>query len=193
MEYLDQIEFWHWWVATVALIVIEALAPGAIFMWLGVSAAVVGAVLLLAPDLSWEYQVLIFAVLSVATVVGWRIYHKSHPTETDLPTLNRRGEQYIGRKLTLDEAIVNKLVTDTGETLIEGGYIKTKFLNVDEITAKEIISKVNASNGRPTFAFREDGSFELNASSSDGRVEQNGDGIKVYDGSGQIRIKLGKL
>ncbi|MEC8917103.1 MAG: hypothetical protein VX796_05725 [Pseudomonadota bacterium] len=88
---------------------------------------------------------------------------------------------------------VNKIVTDTGETLIEGGYIKTKFLNVDEITAKEIISKVNASNGRPTFAFREDGSFELNASSSDGRVEQNGDGIKVYDGSGQIRIKLGRL
>jgi hypothetical protein len=109
MEYLDQIEFWHWWVATVALIVIEALAPGAIFMWLGVSAAVVGVVLLLAPDLSWEYQVLIFAVLSVATVVGWRIYHKSHPTETDLPTLNRRGEQYIGRKLTLDEAIVNNV------------------------------------------------------------------------------------
>jgi membrane protein implicated in regulation of membrane protease activity len=66
-------------------------------------------VLLLAPDLSWEYQVLIFAVLSVATVVGWRIYHKSHPTETDLPTLNRRGEQYIGRKLTLDEAIVNNV------------------------------------------------------------------------------------
>ena len=109
MEYLDQIEFWHWWVAAVALIVIEALAPGAIFMWLGVSAAVVGVVLLLAPDLSWEYQVLIFAMLSVATVVGWRIYHKSHPTETDLPTLNRRSEQYIGRNLTLDEAIVNNV------------------------------------------------------------------------------------
>jgi membrane protein implicated in regulation of membrane protease activity len=109
MEYLDQIEFWHWWVAAVALIVIEALAPGAIFMWLGVSAAVVGVVLLLAPDLSWEYQLLIFAMLSVATVVGWRIYHKSHPTETDLPALNRRGEQYIGRNLTLDEAIVNNV------------------------------------------------------------------------------------
>jgi membrane protein implicated in regulation of membrane protease activity len=47
-------------------------------------------------------------VLSVGAVVGWRIYHKAHPTETDLPTLNRRGEQYIGRHLTLDAAILNR-------------------------------------------------------------------------------------
>ena len=108
MELLANIEFWHWWVAGVALIIVEALAPGAIFLWLGVSAGVVGAILLAAPGLSWEYQVLIFAVLSVGSVIGWRAYHKRHPTETDLPTLNRRGEQYVGRVLTLNEAIVNR-------------------------------------------------------------------------------------
>ncbi len=63
MDLLASIEFWHWWVAAVALIIVEALAPGAVFLWLGVSAGVVGAILLVVPDLSWEYQVLIFAVL----------------------------------------------------------------------------------------------------------------------------------
>ncbi len=109
MELLASIEFWHWWVAAVALIIVEALAPGAVFLWLGVSAGVVGAILLAAPELSWEYQVLIFAVLSVGSVIGWRAYHKGHPTETDLPTLNRRGEQYVGRVITLDDAIVNRV------------------------------------------------------------------------------------
>ena len=108
MELLANIEFWHWWVAAVALIIVEALAPGAVFLWLGISAGVVGAVLLVVPDLSWEYQVLVFAVLSVGSVIGWRSYHKGHPTETDLPTLNRRGEQYVGRVITLDVAIVNR-------------------------------------------------------------------------------------
>ena len=108
MELLASIEFWHWWVAAIGLIIVEALAPGAIFLWLGVSAGVVGAILLAVPGLSWEYQVLIFAVLSVGSVIGWRAYHKRHPTESDLPTLNRRGEQYVGRVITLDNAIVNR-------------------------------------------------------------------------------------
>jgi hypothetical protein len=143
MEYLDQIEFWHWWVAAVALIVIEALAPGAIFLWLGVSAAVVGVVLLLAPELPWEIQVLIFALLSVAAVVGWRIYHKGHPTETDRPTLNRRGEQYIGRKLTLDEAIVNnvgKVRLDDTSWKVEGDDLpagaRVEVVGVDGVVLK---------------------------------------------------------
>ena len=103
------IEFWHWWVAAIGLIVVEALVPGAIFLWLGVSAAVVGAILLAAPELSWEYQLLIFAVLSVGSVIGWRAYHKRHPTKTDLPNLNRRGEQYVDRLITLDQPIVNRV------------------------------------------------------------------------------------
>ena len=109
MDPLAGIEFWHWWVAAIGLIVVEALVPGAIFLWLGVSAAVVGAILLAAPELSWEYQLLIFAVLSVGSVIGWRAYHKLHPTKTDLPNLNRRGEEYVDRLITLDQPIVNRV------------------------------------------------------------------------------------
>jgi membrane protein implicated in regulation of membrane protease activity len=61
----------------------------------------------LAPVLSWEVQVLIFAPLAVAAVVAARYYLLKHPIETADATLNRRGSQYIGHVFNLDEAIVN--------------------------------------------------------------------------------------
>lgn len=103
----DAIEFWHWWVLGIVLIGIEVFAPGAYFMWLGVSAGLVGLLLLAAPGLGWEYQLLAFAVLAVASVAGWRAYQRRHPGESDHPTLNRRGMQYVGRVFTLDAPIVN--------------------------------------------------------------------------------------
>ena len=107
MSPLEQIEFWHWWIAGVALVIVEVFAPGAIFMWLGISAGIVGAMLLAVPDISWQVQFLVFAVLSVGSIAGWRVYLKRNPTETDLPTLNRRGEQYVGRVFTLEDGITN--------------------------------------------------------------------------------------
>lgn len=105
----EQLDFWHWWILGVVLVVLEIFAPGAFFLWMGIAAGVVGAVLLLAPDLGWEYQLLLFAVLSVVSILVWRTYFRRHPIETDQPALNRRGEQYIGRVFTLDEPIVNGL------------------------------------------------------------------------------------
>lgn len=104
---LEQIEFWHWWIAAVVLLIIEILAPGAVFMWMGFAAGVVGLLLLVAPDLSWELQFLVFGLLSVAAIVAWRAYQRRNPTETDLPSLNRRGEQYVGRVFTLEDGITN--------------------------------------------------------------------------------------
>ena len=91
----------------VLLIIIEVFAPGTFFVWMGVSAAVVGLLFWLLPGLGWEFQVLLFALLSVASVVIWRFVQKRHPTQTEQPLLNRRGEQYVGRVFTLQEPIVN--------------------------------------------------------------------------------------
>jgi hypothetical protein len=102
-----QIDYWHWWVLAVALLILEAFAPGFVFLWLGISAGVVGLLLLIAPGIAWEYQVIAFAVLSVTAIAGWRRYQSRHPTHTDRPTLNRRAEQYVGRRFTLSSPIVN--------------------------------------------------------------------------------------
>jgi hypothetical protein len=47
------IEFWQWWIAAIVLLVIESFLPGQIFLWMGLSAGVIGLVLLIFADLGW--------------------------------------------------------------------------------------------------------------------------------------------
>ncbi len=96
---------WTWWIAGIVLVILEVFAPGAVFLWLGVAAGVVGVVLFFVPSMGWEYQLLIFAVLSVAAIAVFRFWLRKNPIETDRPQLNRRGSQYIGRTFTLAEPI----------------------------------------------------------------------------------------
>jgi len=104
---MEHLGYWHWWIGAVALLVLELLAPGAFFLWLGISAALVGLLVFLFDGITWQYQLLLFSVLSVVSIVAWRFYLKDRTEVTDQPTLNRRGAQYIGRSFTLTEPIVN--------------------------------------------------------------------------------------
>jgi len=102
-----QPDFWHWWILALALIIAETLLPGTFFLWMGVSALVLGVLAWLIPAMGWETQVMLFAVLSLVAIVGWRMYQRKNPDETDQPSLNRRGEQYIDRVFVLETAIEN--------------------------------------------------------------------------------------
>ena len=107
LEMLNEITFWHWLIAGVLLIVLEIFAPGVVFLWIGLAAIVTGVVAWVLPDLAVQWLVIVFAVLSVGSVLGGRAYLKKRPVQTDHPTLNRRGEQYIGRRFTLSAAIIS--------------------------------------------------------------------------------------
>ncbi|MEJ1378838.1 MAG: NfeD family protein [Candidatus Sedimenticola sp. (ex Thyasira tokunagai)] len=107
MSWLEGVTYWQWWVLAVLLIILEVFSPGAFFLWMGVSAGVVGLILMLVPGLEWEYQILIFAVFSVISVIAWRLVLKRNPTATDQPALNRRGEQYLDRVFTLETPVIN--------------------------------------------------------------------------------------
>lgn len=101
------IDFWHWWILGVALVVVEILLPSFFALWLAIAAGLTGLILLLFPGLGWEWQILLFAVFSVISIVAWRRYYQKHPIKTDEPMLNRRGEGYVGRELTLSQPIVD--------------------------------------------------------------------------------------
>ena len=103
---LDSIVWWHWWVAGLVFLTLEALLPGAVFLWMGVSAAVVGLLALIAPALGWKAEFIIFGVLAIAAVVAWRRWRPA-AVAADQPTLNRRGQSYVGRQFTLSEPMVN--------------------------------------------------------------------------------------
>src|SRR5689334_19760966 len=102
-----QLEFWHWLILAAALAGIEILTPGFFFIWLGGAALITSAVTLVAPSLTWENQILIFALLSAVSVLGWYRFRHRLVIKSDDMTLNRRGEQLLGRSATLSEPIVN--------------------------------------------------------------------------------------
>ena len=101
------VEPWHWWVAAAAFIAIEVFAPGVVFLWLGIAAAVVGFGLLAVPDAGFGMQLLAFALLSVLAVVVGRSYVRRHPIKTADPKLNRRGAELVGRVLVLVEPMTD--------------------------------------------------------------------------------------
>jgi membrane protein implicated in regulation of membrane protease activity len=128
-----EIEFWHWLILAAALAGIEILTPGFFFIWLGGAALITSVVALVAPGLTWENQVLIFALLSAVSVLGWYRFRHSLVIKSDDMTLNRRGEQLLGRNATLSEPIVNGRgqikIDDTvwrceGEDLAAGTKVK---------------------------------------------------------------------
>lgn len=101
------VDFWHWWVLAIILIIAEVFLPSFIALWLAIAAAITGLILLVFPQLGLEFQLLLFAVLAVLSVVLGRQYYRNHPIQTDEPMLNRRGEQYLGRVITLTTPIVD--------------------------------------------------------------------------------------
>ena len=133
-------DFWHWWIVAVVLVIVEILAPSFFALWMAVAAFMTGLALYLMPEMQWEYQVFTFAVLSVASIVVWRQYYSKNPIETDEPLLNRRGEQYVGRVITLKEAILDgqgKVKVDDSTWKIEGNDCpagtKIKIVSVDNV------------------------------------------------------------
>ena len=130
---LEGLLYWHWIVLGFLLLVVEMLAPGAIIMWFGVGALVVGGLLYFVPDLPWEWQVFIFAILSLLSLFVWKkLLKDSKDDDTESGTLNQRGKALVGRKVPLKEAIVNGIgrvqIDDTfwrveGEDLKEGELV----------------------------------------------------------------------
>ena len=117
MELFTNLNYWQWWGIALIFIIIEMFAPGALMLWLGIAAAVVGLVMAIFPGMGWEIQYTLFAVFSVVSILGWKQMQLKRPVETDQPNLNMRGHQYVNRTFTLDEPVVNGL-----------GKIKVSFL-----------------------------------------------------------------
>lgn len=106
-EWLRHLQHWHWWILAVILIILEVTLPAFFFLWLGIAAGIVGFLVLLFPGLGWEGQILWFSALSLIATGIWHLLLKKKPTATDQPTLNRRGNELIGRTFTLDDPMVN--------------------------------------------------------------------------------------
>ncbi len=147
--YLAQIDYWHWWILAGVLLILEVSAPTFFFLWLTIAAAITGLVLLALPALGWQYQLLIFSALSISATALFRRFQRNRAASTDQPTLNRRGEQYIGRTFTLTDPVINNIgvirVDDStwrihGDDLPAGARVKVVgadgvILQIEAVTA----------------------------------------------------------
>lgn len=97
---------WNWLIFGVLLMALELLAPGIFLFWLGLAAFLVG-MLSFIVVLSWQVQVLIFAVFAAAAVPIWRRVAQQKPGANPNPFLNRRSDALVGRVFTLDRRIVD--------------------------------------------------------------------------------------
>ena len=94
---------WHWFVLAIILVIIEVVAPGSFFLWMGLGAAVTGLALLLSPELGFSWQVLIFCLAAIAgLIIGRHFFRKNAESEEDFG-LNERGNQMIGKTFVVAE------------------------------------------------------------------------------------------
>lgn len=97
---------WNWLIVAVLLLILETVVPGVHFLWFGIAAAVIGA-LALSTGIVWQLQVLAFVLLSVAVVFWVKRFVRPDVAISDLPDLNVRGQQYVGRAVVVEQAIEN--------------------------------------------------------------------------------------
>lgn len=106
-EILKSLAFWHWLALGAVLMILEVVAPGVVFLWLGVAAMLTGGLLWYVPNLPVETQFIVFAVLSVILVIAGRLVVGSRARESDHPDLNKRGHQHVGAMYMLEGDTVN--------------------------------------------------------------------------------------
>lgn len=106
MQLLYSLGAWNWFILAVILLTLETVIPGVHFLWFGIAAVIIG-FLGVTTGIVWQWQVLAFAVLSVAAVFWVRKYARPDVAISDQPDLNVRGQQYIGRSLVVEQAIQN--------------------------------------------------------------------------------------
>ncbi|MEQ1714203.1 MAG: NfeD family protein [Hyphomicrobium sp.] len=97
---------WTWLILAAALFMLETVVPGVHFLWFGLAAVIVGA-LTFATGFGFPWQLVAFALISIATVFWVRRFATPENARSDLPDLNVRGAQYIGRKVVVEDAITN--------------------------------------------------------------------------------------
>lgn len=132
---------WHWFGLAAILATLEViLGTSFILLWLAISATTVAIILFAMPTITWQYQLLLFALGATACLVFWHWQLKTKKTTSNQSTLNRRNEQYINRIFTLTEPIVNgrgKIQVDDSFWLIAGNDLpvgtKVKVTNVDGV------------------------------------------------------------
>lgn len=111
---LDNLNYLHWLVFGLALIIVELFLWSMFLLWIGASAITISIVFYLYPEVSWGLQVLSFILLSVVSTF---LAKKYFPVKTVDDELNINAKGHIGKECTV-ASIENSIVkVRLGESL----------------------------------------------------------------------------
>ncbi|AYA41001.1 NfeD family protein [Xenorhabdus nematophila] len=104
---------WFWLCFGGLLLIAELLGTGGYLLWTGTAAVAVALITGIFPTMGWELQGVLFAILTLVSVIAWRSWLRHRPRQTSDKVLNQKTYQLIGLR--------THLVTDT-----ENGYARVK-------------------------------------------------------------------
>ncbi|MEZ9565062.1 NfeD family protein [Vibrio artabrorum] len=105
VELLEQVNHWHWLAFGLVLLALELVGTAGYFLWIGISAMLVGALLSALP-IGWQMQWLSFATFSLLTTWLWWRRQLSNDKKSDAGRdLNQREKQLIGKTTRIDTDI----------------------------------------------------------------------------------------
>ena len=104
MEFLQTMPFWYWFVFALVLLGIEMMTGSTYFLWPSVAAVLSGFMALL-PFSAWQFELIVFAIVTVALsfYAPAKVKPWLHRTQADHQNLNERGAQKVGRRAIVDQ------------------------------------------------------------------------------------------
>lgn len=158
-----ELTHWHWLTIAVVLFALEIFAPSSFLLWPAIAAVITGICSWLLPDMSWQLQLALFALLAVfVTLTGRYFYKNKVQSETSHPTLNRRADSHKGRVITIEEPIINGvgsvMIGDTrwrlvGKDLPAGSVLTVTGTEGSSLKVEEAVEKAV----EPTDSVKSDG------------------------------------
>ena len=111
---LENLNYLHWLVFGLALVIVELFLWSMFLLWIGASAITISIVFYLYPGVSWGLQVLSFLLLSAVSTF---LAKKYFPVKTVDDELNINAKSHIGKECTV-VSIENSIVkVRLGESL----------------------------------------------------------------------------
>ncbi len=90
---LENLNYMHWLILGLALVIIELFVWSVFLLWIGASAITVSVIYYLSPEVSFTLQALTFVLLSISTIY---IAKKYFPVKTVDDQLHDKAKKYIG-------------------------------------------------------------------------------------------------
>ena len=98
IDLLNSINAWHWLVLGVVLLGLELAITTTYLLWPAVAAICVGLLLFIAP-MGWEMQLILFVLISLATLVLGRTHFQRFVKGGEVSDVNDPGRAMVGRQV----------------------------------------------------------------------------------------------